>query len=73
MAKEVISKSALVDKVAEAAGVSKKDTKAVVDALLETVKESVKADAEIRLEGLLAGSGDSPARGYGESELEDLD
>ncbi|MDY4917601.1 MAG: hypothetical protein SO114_08085 [Candidatus Cryptobacteroides sp.] len=31
------------------------------------------ADAEIRLEGLLAGSGDSPARGYGESELEDLD
>ena len=49
MAKEVISKSALVDKVAEAAGVSKKDTKAVVDALLETVKESVKADAEIRL------------------------
>ena len=51
MAKEVISKSALVDKVAEAAGVSKKDTKAVVDALLETVKESVKADAEIRLIG----------------------
>ena len=51
MAKEVLSKSALVDKVAEAAGVSKKDTKAVVDALLETVKESVKADAEIRLIG----------------------
>ena len=51
MAKEVISKSLLVDKVAEAAGVSKKDTKAVVDALLETVKESVKADAEIRLIG----------------------
>ena len=51
MAKEVISKSLLVDKVAEAAGVSKKDTKVVVDALLETVKESVKADAEIRLIG----------------------
>ena len=51
MAKEVLSKSALVDKVAEAAGVSKKDTKAVVDALLETVKESVKVDAEIRLIG----------------------
>ncbi len=51
MAKEVISKSVLVDKVAEAAGVSKKDTKAVVDALLETVKDSVSADAEIRLIG----------------------
>ena len=31
------------------------------------------ADAEVRLEGCIAGSGDSPARGYGESELEDLD
>ena len=51
MAKEVISKTMLVDKVAEAAGVSKKDTKAVIDAVLETVKESVKADAEIRLIG----------------------
>ena len=51
MAKEVISKTILVDKVAEAAGVSKKDTKAVIDALLETVKDSVKADAEIRLIG----------------------
>ena len=51
MAKEVISKSVLVDKVAEAAGVSKKDTKAVVDALLDTVKDSVSADAEIRLIG----------------------
>ena len=28
---------------------------------------------EVLWEGLLAGSGDSPARGYGESELEDLD
>ena len=46
---EVISKSALVDKVAEAAGVSKKDTKAVVDALISTVIEEVKKDAEIRL------------------------
>ena len=45
---EVISKSALVDKVAEAAGVSKKDTKAVVDALISTVIEEVKKDAEIR-------------------------
>ena len=34
MAKEVISKSVLVDKVAEAAEISKKDTKAVIDALL---------------------------------------
>ena len=48
---EVLSKTALVDKVAEAAGVSKKDTKAVVDALMETVKESVGKDAEIRLIG----------------------
>lgn len=31
---EVISKSSLVDKVAEAVGISKKDTKAVVDALI---------------------------------------
>ena len=31
------------------------------------------AYAEVRLEGCIAGSGDSPARGYGESELEDLD
>lgn len=51
MAKEVISKSALIDKVAEAAGVSKKDTKAVIDELMNTVKESVGADAEVRLIG----------------------
>lgn len=31
------------------------------------------ADVEIRLEGLLAGSGDSPARGYEDSVLEDLE
>ena len=31
------------------------------------------ADAEIRLEGLLAGSGDSPTRGYEDSLLEDLE
>ena len=48
---EVLSKTALVDKVAEAAGVSKKDTKAVVDALMETVKESVGKNAKIRLIG----------------------
>ena len=50
MAKEVISKSVLVDKVAEAAEISKKDTKAVIDAL-QTVADSVKEDAEIRLIG----------------------
>ena len=48
---EVISKSTLVDKVAEASKVSKKDTKAVIDALLNTIAEEVKKDAEIRLIG----------------------
>ena len=48
---EVISKSTLVDKVAEASNVSKKDTKAVIDALLSTVAEEVKKDAEICLIG----------------------
>ncbi len=48
---EVISKSALLDKVAEASKVSKKDAKAVIDALLSTVTEEVKNDAEIRLIG----------------------
>jgi DNA-binding protein HU-beta len=48
---EVISKSTLVDKVAEAAGVSKKETKAVIDALISTTIEEVKKDAEIRLIG----------------------
>lgn len=48
---EVISKSALVDKVAESSKVSKKDAKAVIDALLSTVTEEVKNDAEIRLIG----------------------
>lgn len=48
---EVISKSALVDKVAEASNVSKKDAKAIIDALLSTVTEEVKNDSEIRLIG----------------------
>ena len=48
---EVISKSTLVDKVAEASKVSKKDTKAVIDALLNTIAEEVKKDAEIRIIG----------------------
>ena len=48
---EAISKTALVDQVAEAAGVNKKDTKAVIDALLATVTEDVKNDKEVRLIG----------------------
>ena len=28
---------------------------------------------EVSWEGLLAGSGDTPSRGYGDSELEDLE
>lgn len=48
---EAISKTALVDQVAEAAGVNKKDTKAVIDALLATVVEDVKNDKEVRLIG----------------------
>lgn len=48
---EVINKSILVDKVAEAAGISKKDTKAVIDALISTTVDEVKKDAEIRLIG----------------------
>ena len=51
MAAEVISKTILVDKLADATSVSKKDVKAIVDALVETVKEEVKKDAEIRLIG----------------------
>ena len=51
MAAEVISKTVLVDKLADATSVSKKDVKAIVDALIETVKEEVKKDAEIRLIG----------------------
>lgn len=48
---EVVSKTVLVDKVADAAGVSKKDTKAIIDALMSTVVEEVKKDNEIRLIG----------------------
>ncbi len=48
---ELIGKSVLVDKVAEAAGVSKKDAKSVIDALINTTIEEVKKDAEIRLIG----------------------
>jgi len=49
MANTVISKSILVDEVAKRAGLSKKDTKAVIDATLSYITEAVKSDNEIRL------------------------
>lgn len=51
MDKKVISKTDLVDLVATHAGVPKKDTKAVLDALMDNVKNLVKYDKEIRLIG----------------------
>ncbi len=48
---KLMGKEALVSAIADKASIPKKDVKAVVDALMETVKESVKADAEIRLIG----------------------
>ena len=48
---EVISKSVLVDKVSEATHIPKKETKAVIDALMSTVADEVKKDNEIRLIG----------------------
>ena len=61
---EIISKSVLVDKVAEAAGVSKKDTKAVVDALISTVTEEVRRTQKSVLSGLvpLKKLGEQPAK-----------
>ena len=56
------SKSALVDKVAEEAGVSKKDTKAVVDALISTVIEEVKKDAEYMPKFIIAAKVGLPFR-----------
>jgi nucleoid DNA-binding protein len=52
-AKEVVNKGMLVDAVAEKleGAVSKKDTKAVLDALLTTVVESVRKGGEVRLVG----------------------
>ena len=51
--KKVVNKGMLVDAVAEKleGAISKKDTKAVVDAIISTVTEEVKKDAEIRLIG----------------------
>ena len=48
---KLMGKEALVSAIADKTSITKKDVKAVVDALMKTVKESVKADAEIRLIG----------------------
>ena len=47
----VIGKDVLAGLVAEKPGLSKKDAKATIDALMETVTESMKADKEIRFIG----------------------
>ena len=47
----VIGKDVLAGLVAEKSGLSKKDAKATIDALMETVTESMKADKEIRFIG----------------------
>ena len=50
--KEIISKSALIDKVAdELDGITKKDITAVINALLPTIVETVRNGDEIRLIG----------------------
>lgn len=51
MANTVISKSILVDEVAKRADLSKKDTKAIIDATMSYITEAVKSDNEIRLIG----------------------
>ena len=51
MEKKVISKTGLIDLVAEKAGVPKKDVKSVIDSLTQTVKTEVGGDNEIRLIG----------------------
>lgn len=49
--KTVISKTMLVDAIAEKTQVGKKDVKAVIDAFMELIPAEVKADKEIRLIG----------------------
>ena len=50
--KEIISKSALVDKVAaEVDGITKKDIAAVINALLPTIVATVRGGDEVRLIG----------------------
>ena len=48
---KVLSKTEFVDLVALKAGISKKDTKSVIDSFAEIVKSSVGSDNEIRLIG----------------------
>ena len=50
--KEIISKSALVDKIASSTdGITKKDIAAVVNAFMSTVVETVRQGDEVRLIG----------------------
>ena len=51
MEKKVWGKTELVDKVAEKAGMTKKDAKVAIEATIEVIKDSVKDGAEIRLMG----------------------
>ena len=51
MDKKVWGKTELVDKVAEKAGITKKDAKTAIEATMEVIKDSVKDGAEIRLRG----------------------
>ena len=46
-----MNKTELVAAMAEKAGVSKKDTEAVLNAFIETVQEAVKADDKVQLVG----------------------
>ena len=46
-----MNKTELVASMAEKAGVSKKDTEAVLNAFIETVQEAVKADDKVQLVG----------------------
>ena len=46
-----MNKTELIAAMAEKAGVSKKDTEAVLNAFIETVQEAVKADDKVQLVG----------------------
>ena len=46
-----MNKTELVAAMAEKAGVSKKDTEAVLNAFIDTVQEAVKADDKVQLVG----------------------
>ena len=51
MAENVWGKTELINKVAEKASLSKKDTKAAIEAVMEVIKDGVKDGAEVRLIG----------------------